>query len=224
MRTILFAGLVLLTALAGCTGRSLDCPDEYGPQFEETYRTVADRLDEAGNPIPDADYDCISDPLEAQFGTDPEDPASYPSLEQIAEGAQDLPGLGNSSSEPPAPTLVWKAGTIEGEFTTTLLYDLTAAGRTFSVPADAQRLWLNLTTSGDLPGGLNVRFIPAGCESNDCYLEESAPGGSLQYESDELASGEWRLVVFSDTAAQKGTFQLEFNALVPVAEVAATQA
>lgn len=219
MRTLLLAGLFVTMALAGCTGKTLDCPDEYGPQFEEMYKEVAEKLDEAGTPIEDADYDCIGDVIEEAYGTDPNDAASYPTLEQLAEGAGNLPGLGNTTAPTPAPVFAWQATSFAGDFTTTAAYDAESftQGRSFTVPAGATDLWFNLTISGNLPGGVNVRYVPPGCTSADCFVEDSASGGSSATRVDDFTAGEWNLVLFSSLGAQTGSYDLEVNALLPVA-------
>ncbi len=97
---------LLLTFAAGCAG-SYSCPEVYGPEFREAYLAAVDELAKNDIEIPDADRDCVPDPVEAEYGTDPNDASSFPSLEQLggsAPGPGSLPGpgiQGNATAKPP---------------------------------------------------------------------------------------------------------------------------
>lgn len=220
MRTALLAGLFLVTALAGCSSKTLDCPDEYGPQFEDAYKTVADKLDEAGTPIPDADYDCISDPVEKQFGTDPNDASSYPTLQQLANST--IPGFGNGTA-PPVLAYEWRAEEASGTLTTTQVVAPGASGSVASItiPGNALRTFVNFTLSSSVPGPfeVNIRLDapdcgqPTGCADS---VTQTTDGGITSFDLDAPASGAWTVSFFAATGAFDGDWTAEVNSLVPV--------
>ncbi|MEA3189869.1 MAG: hypothetical protein QOD77_451 [Thermoplasmata archaeon] len=229
MRTLLLAGLFLVAALAGCTGKTLDCPEAYGAQYEELYLTVADKLEENGTPIEDADYDCVGDVLEQAYGTDPSDAASYPSLEQLSKGSGNLPGLGNSTAPPPAPTYAWETDEIGGTVTTTMVAAPGATGASvpdgLSIPGGAKRTFANFTVEATVPATeVSIRLDAPDCDdAMGCAdsLTETTSGGAATFEIDNPTSGDWTISFFAATGAFSGDWSAEVASLVPVAPAVA---
>ncbi len=221
MRTAILLAVVLSAGLlAGCATKKSQCPDEYGPEFDKAYHAALDMVKEQGLEIPpDSDGDCINDFAEQALGTDPNNYASHPTLEQLQGLAGGNPGISDPPETPAAPPLAWEEERYSGQFITNTAFDAESATspRNFLVPDGATMAWLNITVKGQLPGDVNVRFLPPGCGDAGCWKEEPATGGSLQVLIEEPDAGQWSIVLFAGMGFQQGSFDLGVNALLPVA-------
>jgi hypothetical protein len=142
----------------------------------------------------------------------------------VLSGCSDSPdqpeAAGSSGTGAPAAGAgSWVHAAFNGDFETTALADPEPAAEprllAAAVPEGAVRSLFNITVAGDLPDEVDVRLIADGCDSQDCWEEGTTQGGQVSLDVDEPLTGDWQLVLFASTAAQRGSYDVSVDSFVP---------
>lgn len=140
----------------------------------------------------------------------------------VLSGCSDAPAEAPEATATAAPAAgagSWVHTGFSGDFETTALADADSATEprilAAAVPDGAVRAIVNVTVAGDLPDEVDVRLIPDGCADQGCWEEGTTQGGQVSLDVDEPESGDWQLILFADTAAQRGSYTVTVDSLVP---------
>lgn len=204
---VMFAAL----AFAGCGSSSSEgCPDGLPAGYEESYLETKEQFEAQGMTIPDADGDCVPDPVEQELGSDPNDAASIPDFSDPAV-QQEL--INSTRPMPPPPTYAWEEETFTGTYQANAALDLES--RIFKVPDGAIEAYFNVTLTGSVPIEKSVEFKAPSCDANDCRVGGTSSGNVYNHHQDEPESGDWELVLFS-IPADTGDYTVVVNSRVIV--------
>jgi hypothetical protein len=144
-------------------------------------------------------------------------------LLSLLSGCSDDPRPSEGTEATGAPAAVAVAGSwvhtaFNGDFATTIAEDAEAFSEprvlAAAVPEGAARAFFNVTVAGDLPDEVRVRLLANACDDQKCWEEGTTQGGQVSLDVDAPLAGDWQLILFAETAAQRGRYDVSVDSLV----------